>query len=325
MNVVLHYRASPGFRAALASLAPPWMRVTVIDEADRPTFLQALPHTDALLHVLEPVTAAMIAQAPRLKLIQKIGVGLNTIDLDAAAAAGIAVANMPGTNSQAVAEQALTLMLGCLRRIVSLDAAVRAGQGWSLPLTTFDEVGEIAGRTVGLIGFGEVPKRLAPVLAALGARVIAWSRTSFEHAAATCVPFDELIATADVISLHVPATPDTAGLLDARCFARMKRGVVIINTARGALIDEDALMQALESGHVAAAGLDVFQTEPVPPTHPLLQFAQVTVSPHSAWLTPETLRRSLSIAMENCRRLRAGEPLLHGYVPQPGGDKTGRS
>ena len=315
MNVVLHYRASPGFRAALTALAPDWMQVSVIDEADTQSFMAALPVTDVLLHALEPVTAVHIALAPRLRLIQKIGVGLNTIDLEAATAAGIAVANMPGSNAQAVAEHTLALMLACLRRITLLDSAVREGNGWTLPEATYDRIGEIAGRTVGLVGFGAIPRCLAPVLDALGARVIACARSPFEHDFVTQVSLDALIDEADIISLHVPATPETAGMLDTARFSRMRDGAIIINTARGALIDEAALGSALTAGRVAAAGLDVFASEPVAADNPLLQFEQVVTSPHSAWLTPETLRRSLSIAVENCCRLRAGEPLLHEYRP----------
>ncbi len=171
MKAVLHYRASPGFRRRLAA-APDWLSLAVVAEADSEAFAREMIDAEVLLHVLEPVTADHIAAAPALRLIQKIGVGVNTIDLAAARARGIAVCNMPGTNSQAVAELTLALMLAALRRVPLFDRETRAGRGWTAELDHFDGIGEIAGRTVGLVGYGEVARRLAPVLAALGARVL---------------------------------------------------------------------------------------------------------------------------------------------------------
>ncbi|HET7634558.1 MAG TPA: NAD(P)-dependent oxidoreductase, partial [Burkholderiales bacterium] len=169
MKAVLQYRASSGFRKRLRELAPDWLDITVVNETDRAIFQEEMRDAEILLHVLEPVTAEIIARAPRLRLIQKIGVGVNTIDLDNARSRSIAVTNMPGTNSQAVAEMTLLLMLAALRRIVQLDRATRHGQGWNLKPEVFDRVGELCGRTVGLVGYGEVPRRLAPALQALGA------------------------------------------------------------------------------------------------------------------------------------------------------------
>ena len=314
MKVVLQYRASPGFRAQLVAAAPEWLDIVVVDEADKTTFGAAMLDAEVLLHVLEPVTAAVLAHAPRLRFIQKIGVGVNTIDLVAARARGIAVANMPGTNSQAVAELTLALLLATLRRIQMLHRETRAGRGWELPVETFDRVGEVHGRTVGLIGYGEVPRRLAPALSALGAKLLYTARTPKAHAIAEWRALPELLAAADVISLHIPLSDETAKLINAESIARMKRGVVIINTARGGLIDETALLAALACGHVAAAGLDTLALEPAGADHPLLALDNVVVTPHVAWLTPETLARSVGIAMENCRRLNAGEALLHQVV-----------
>lgn len=311
MKAVLHYRASPGFRAQLAAAAPPWLRIFVIDEADKVTFGKEMLDAEVLLHVLEPVTAAVLANAPRLRFIQKIGVGVNTIDLNAARARSIAVANMPGTNSQAVAELTLALTLATLRRIPMLHRETGAGRGWSLPVDTVDRVGEVYGRTIGLIGYGEIPRRLAPALHALGAKLLYTAHTPKAHAIAEWRALPELLAAADVISLHVPLSDETAKLINAESIARMKRGVVIINTARGGLIDEAALLAALASAHVAAVGLDTLAIEPAGADHPLLALDNVVVTPHVAWLTPETLARSIGIAIENCRRLKDGEALLH--------------
>jgi phosphoglycerate dehydrogenase-like enzyme len=310
MNVLLHYRASPGFRDALAQACPRGMTLSVVDAEDDAGLAAALPDTDAILHVLRPLKARDIGAAPRLRLIQKIGIGVNTIDLDTARAKGVAVCNMPGTNSQAVAELALMLMLAALRRFSYFDPLTRRGGGWRPEPEHFDRVGELAGRTVGLVGFGAIPQRLAPVLRALGAEVIHTVARQREGA----VSLEELLARSDVISLHCPATPETIGMISRAVLARMKPGAVLVNTARGELVDEAALYDALCSGHLRAAGLDVFQREPAAANTPLFALANVVVTPHVGWLTPETLARSIAIAFENCRRVQSGEPLLHRVV-----------
>lgn len=315
MKAVLQYRASPGFRAQLAGAAPEWLEIVIVDEADKIAFAAEMREADVLLHVLEPVTAQVIAAAPRLRLIQKIGVGVNTIDLDAARTRGIAVANMPGTNAQAVAEMTLALMLAALRRVAMLDRETRRGKGWTLPLDTFDRVGEIRGRTIGLVGYGEVPRRLAPALHALGAEVLYTARARKPDAVGEWRALPDLIEEADVVSLHVPLSAETAKIINAASIDRMQAGVVLINTARGGLVDEEALVAALRSGRIAAAGLDTLALEPAARDHPLLALDNVVVTPHIAWLTPETLARSIGIAIENCSRLLCGEPLLNQVVP----------
>ena len=141
MKAVLHYRATPGFRAAISALENDWLRITVVDEAEKPAFASEMHDADVLLHVLERVTRAAIDQAPRLKLIQKLGVGVDTIDLDAARARDIAVCNMPGANTRAVAELTLLLMLATLRRLSELDRQTRAGSGWALDSKLLDDLG----------------------------------------------------------------------------------------------------------------------------------------------------------------------------------------
>ncbi len=310
-RVLFHHEASPGLRARLAGLLREGLEVAVVPAEDRAGLAAVLPDVEILWHVLEPVTAALLEAAPRLRLVQKIGVGVNTIDLEACRARGIAVCNMPGTNSRAVAELALALMLAVLRRIAWLDRETRAGRGWALPEDFADRLGELAGRRVGLVGMGAVPRLLAPVLAAMGAEPVYWSRREKPDAPARFLPLDELLATSDVVSLHLPLLPETAALLSAERIARMKRGAVLINTARGGLVDEPALLLALSDGHLAGAGLDVFEREPLPADHPLLARPEVVVTPHLAWLTPETLERSLEVAVENARRLAVGTPLLN--------------
>jgi phosphoglycerate dehydrogenase-like enzyme len=309
VKALLHFAASGRLREKLAGIAEP--RIAVVAESDDTAFSREIADADVLLHVLKPVTAAMIAAAPKLRLIQKIGVGVNTIDLEAAARAGVAVANMPGTNTQAVAEHTLALMLATLRRIAAFDAATRLGEGWRLPADAVEALGEIAGSRIGLIGYGAVPQRLAPALAALGADVRYWNRSPRTGPFARPAPLDDLLATSDIVSLHVPLTPDTRALLDRAAIARLKRGAIVVNTARGELIDQAALAEALRAGRIAGAGLDVFVTEPAGAADVLADCPTVVRTPHIAWLTPRTLERSLAVALENCRRLEGGLPLLH--------------
>jgi phosphoglycerate dehydrogenase-like enzyme len=309
MKVLLHYDAGPGLAAQLATLSG--IDLTICPEADTARFAALLPETEALWHVLRPITAADIAAARKLRLIQKIGVGVNTIDLEAARARGIAVCNLPGTNSRAVAEMTLLLMLGALRRIAHLDAETRAGRGWSQPTALQDGLFELAGRKVGLVGYGAVPRILAPVLQTLGCEVLYTAQAPKADAIGTFRPLGALLAESDIVSLHIPETPETRGRINAVAIARMKPGAVLVNTARGGLVEQAALVAALKSGHLAAAGLDVFFAEPIDPSDPLLSLPNVVLAPHVAWLTTGTFERSFRLAAENCQRLASGQPLLH--------------
>lgn len=305
--IVLHARPSPGFRAAVDAIFGPG---TVVHVDEAAPLDDVATDITALLHVLTPVTPDFIAAAPKLKLIQKLGVGVNTIALDAARRAGVAVCNMPGTNSQAVAEMALSLMMAVLRRTCFFDARTRAGEGWSADPSELDAVGEVAGRTVGLVGFGHSAQRLAPVLAALGAKVVYTARSA-RDVPYDYLPRDRLLAESDIVSLHIPLTDETRASVDP--FA-MKKGAVLVNTARGELVDENRLVRALTCGHLRGAGLDVFAEEPLPRGNRLFGLPNAVLAPHIAWLTPETLVRSLTVAHENCRRLAAGEALIHRVV-----------
>ena len=294
MSIVFHFDGTEALRQRLEPLG-----VTLCPESDEAAFGRLLPEMEVLWHVLKPVTEPVIARAPKLRLIQKIGIGVNTIDLEAAKRRGIAVCNLPGTNTRAVAEMALALMLACLRRLPDLNAAVREGDwfgAWKLQ----QHFGELGGRTVGLVGYGAVPKILHPILEAMGAKVLFWSRSRKNS------ELDDLLARSDVVSLHLPLTPQTEGILDAR---KMKRGAILVNTARGGLVQGKPLQDCLESDHLAAAGLDVFAEEPVRRDHPLLRFKNVVAAPHLAWLTQETLQRSIEGALRNVNNLHAGLPL----------------
>jgi phosphoglycerate dehydrogenase-like enzyme len=311
MKVLFRFDGARWLSQRCADMADRGLTVTMASEQDESDYLSALPQTDVLWHILRPVTADAIATAGRLRLIQKIGVGVNTIDLDAARTRQIAVCNMPGTNSRAVAELTLSLMLATLRRTVGFDRMTRDGKGWSWPLDWQGDLGEIGGKTVGFVGFGAVPRLLAPVLTAMGADVVYTGRRAYADSGYTFVGKDELLRRADIVTLHVPLADDTRGWLDGKAIDRMKRGAIVINVARGGIVDETALVAALSSGRLAAAGLDVFVREPASAGNPLFALPNVVVSPHIAWLTRQTLERSLAVAVENCRRLAAGEALLH--------------
>ena len=310
MKVLFHYAAGPDLATRLASI--PALSISICPEQDDVLLTRLLAETDVLWHVLKRCTADMITAAPQLRLIQKIGVGVNTIDLDAAQARGIAVCNLPGTNARAVAELTLALMLAVLRRLPLFDAAMRRGE-WNDPALQ-DGIGELGGRTVGLVGYGAIPRILAPVLHALGCRLIYTSRSVRTDALGEWRTLDALLAEADVVSLHLPLTEQTAMLIDAAALARMKRGAVLINTARGGLVDQPALAEALANGRLGGAGLDVFVHEPHDASEPLFQLPNVVLTPHIAWLTTGTFDRSFALAAENCRRLAAGEALLHRVV-----------
>ncbi len=312
MKAVLQFRASPAVQARVQRRLPPWLEVVFADPTQPQQLLAAITDAQVLLHVLSPVTSELLRAAPQLRLVQKIGVGVNTIDRDAARARGIVVANMPGTNSQAVAEHALALMLAVLRRVCVLNDAMRQGQGWQLPLDALDSVGEIAGSHVALVGFGAVPQKLAPVLKALGARVSYFARTDKKSPHAQFQPsLEALLREADIVSLHLPLDEKTQGLMSTERLGWIRPGGILVNCARGELVDEIALQQALLSGALSGAGSDVFSVEPCDANHPLMALDNFVATPHVAWLTPQTLERSLDVAVENCRRLRDGEPLLH--------------
>ena len=299
MKVLFRFDASDALKRRVNALSTSKIDITCCAESEDAEYLRMLPEAEVLWHVLKPVTAGQIAAAAKLKLIQKIGSGVNTIDVEAAKKRNIAVCNLPGTNSRAVAEMTLLLMLSCLRRLPELHSSVRSAD-WKAAWKLQDRFGELGGRTVGLIGYGAVPQVLAPLLTAMGAKLRYWSRSKKN------AELEALIATSDIVSLHLPLTPETKGILDPR---RMKPGAILVNTARGGLVNEDILMEQLKSGRLAAAGLDVFSTEPAPKDHPLLALPNVVCAPHLAWLTPETFERSLGAALENVRSILTSAPL----------------
>jgi phosphoglycerate dehydrogenase-like enzyme len=208
-----------------------------------------------------------------------------------------------------VAEGAVLLMLAALRRLPVLDRATREGKGWPSDPTLGETVRDIGSCTVGLVGYGNVAKRVETIVTAMGARVLHTSTRDDGHAGWR--PLTELLADSDIVSLHLPLTDRTTGLLDAPTLASMKSEAVLVNTSRGAIVDEAALVDALRSGRLAAAGLDVFAAEPVAADNPLLTLDNVVLTPHVTWYTADTMRRYLGEAVDNCERLRDGRHLVN--------------
>ncbi len=230
------------------------------------------------------VGAAAIAAAPSLKVISKHGSGTDTIDQAAAAARGVQVVAAAGANAAAVAEHALALLLACAKSVAVLNARMHAGH-WDK--ATHKSV-ELEGRTIGLVGLGAIGLRFARMADAMGMRVIGFDPYAKELPAfVTRVELDAIWRESDAISLHCPLTPENARMLNARTLAACKRGVIVVNTARGGLIDEADLLEAVRSGQVASAGLDSFAVEPMGAPHPFHGEPRITLSPHIGGVTAE--------------------------------------
>ena len=292
-----------------------WLDIRYCAEDDDDTFYRELPDAEVIWHVLRPLSDSDLERAPRCRLVHKLGAGVNTIDVEAASRLGIAVANMPGANAASVAEGAVLLMLAALRRLPELDRVTRAGAGWPSDPSLGETVRDIGSCTVGLIGYGNIAKRVETIVTAMGADVLHTSTGDDGHPGWRALP--DLLAASDIVSLHLPLTADTSKLLDAAALALMKPGAVIVNTSRGPIIDEDALVDALRGGRLAAAGLDVFAVEPIPADNPLLSLDNVVLTPHVTWYTVDTMRRYLAEAVDNCRRMRDGQD-LRNVVNSPG-------
>ncbi|MEB3032352.1 2-hydroxyacid dehydrogenase [[Mycobacterium] nativiensis] len=293
-----------------------WLDIRWCPADDDITFGRELAEAEVLWHVLRPLSGDDLRNGPRLRLVHKFGVGINTIDVGTATQRGIAVANMPGANAASVAEGTVLLMLAVLRRLLPLDHATRQARGWPTDPDLGEHCRDIGGCTVGLVGYGSVAQRVAGMVAAMGADVLHTSTR--DDGRPGWRPLPELLAESDVVSLHIPLTEATEGLIGRAALARMKPGAVLVNTARGGVVDEAALIEALGNGRLAGAGLDVFADEPVPADNPLLGLDNVVLTPHVSWYTADTMRRYLTLAIDNCRRLRDGQPLTH-VVNQPTG------
>ena len=256
-----------------------------------------------LAMVADRIDEALLDAAPNLRAIANFAVGTDNIDLDAAAARGIPVGNTPDVLTDATADLAFALILALARGIVSGAATVRAGE-W----LTWDPAGDLgtdlAGATLGIVGRGRIGDAVARRAAGFGMEVVHSSRSSG-------LPLSELLERADVVSLHTPLTPDTQHLIDAGALARMKPTALLVNTARGGIVDQDALREALIEGRIGGAALDVTDPEPLPGDHPLLDAPNLLVVPHLGSATRRTRARMAEMAVENLLAALDGRPMPH--------------
>jgi len=277
------------------------VEVRWVDGPDREKLLAAVPEADALLvRSATTVDAEVLAAAPKLKIVARAGVGLDNVDVNAATARGVLVVNAPTSNIHSAAEHALALLLSAAREIPAADASLRE-HTWKR--SKFSGT-EIYGKTVGVVGLGRIGQLVAQRLAAFGTHVVAYdpyvSAARAAQLGIELLTLDELLGRADFISVHLPKTQETAGLIGKEALAKTKPGVIIVNAARGGLVDEEALAEAVTSGHVRAAGIDVFAKEPAPADEPLLKLENVTLTAHAGYNTPEAsmtmYRRAIDLA-----------------------------
>jgi len=245
-----------------------------------------------------------IAQCKSLRHIVFCGTGASSyMDVPALAELGITVHTYRGYGDTAVAEHTIALVFACARDVALSDRKIRGGT-WQ-PL----EGVQLFGKTLGVVGLGGIGCEVARIGAGIGMTVIGWNRTPRPEAGVPEVPIDELLASSDVISLNLSLTDETRGFLDAARLARIKPGAILVNTARGALVDEAALIDALASGRISRAGLDVFHAEPIKPDHPLARLDNVTLSPHAAFRTPEASENLLRCALDIVRKVQGYPPV----------------
>ncbi|MGB6762720.1 phosphoglycerate dehydrogenase [Mycobacterium sp.] len=283
------------------------IEVRWVDGPDREKLLAAVPEADALLvRSATTVDAEVLGAAPKLKIVARAGVGLDNVDVDAATERGVLVVNAPTSNIHSAAEHALALLLAAARQVTAADASLRA-HTWKR--SSFSGT-EIFGKTVGVVGLGRIGQLVAQRLAAFGAHIVAYdpyvSAARAAQLGIELLSLDELLGRSDFISVHLPKTPETAGLIDKDALAKTKPGVIIVNAARGGLVDEAALAEAVTSGHVRAAGIDVFTTEPCTDS-PLFDLPQVVVTPHLGASTEEAQDRAGTDVAASVKLALAGE------------------
>jgi glyoxylate reductase len=283
-------------------------------DRDENAMITLLSEADGAITLLsDPITRNVLEANPNLRIVANLAVGYNNIDVDAARELGVRVTNTPGVLTEATADFTMALMLGITRRVVEADAQLRRDRRCE-----WDPLGflgmSLQGRTLGIIGMGRIGIAVAQRAAAFGMSVIYTNRSDRDPGiAAKRVSLDELLEQSDVVTLHVPLSADTHHILDRRALALLRRGSYVVNTSRGAVIDEEALADALESGHLRGAALDVFEREPI--VNPrLFSLPSVILAPHIASATDEARTAMARIAATEIRRYFAGLPPIHGVV-----------
>ena len=311
-------RSLPG--GVLADLAAR-VELRVWPERRAPTPVELREHAagcDGVLCLLtDRIDAALLDACPGLRAVSSVSVGVDHVDLAAATARGIPIGHTPGVLTETTADLAFALLLAAARRVAEGDRWVRAGH-W-VPERVWEPdmlLGrDVHGATLGLVGLGAIGQAVARRAQGFGMRVLAWSRTRRDVPGVEFASLDSLLAAADFVSVHVALNAETRGLLGAPAFARMKPGAVLVNTARGGIVDEDALADALRSGRLGAAGLDVFAREPLDPASPLLGLPNAVLTPHIGSASEATRARMVALAVENLLAALAGERMPHCANP----------
>lgn len=269
---------------------------------------------DGYIAGLDQIDSSVLGAANRLTVIARYGVGVDGVDVEAATKRGIVVTNTPGANSVAVAELTITLMLALGRQLCRADEATRSGQ-WP----RYSGVG-LQGKTIGLVGFGAIGREVASRLQCFGCHILVSdpcvTREMGEGCGVQVVPLEDLLASSDFVSLHASLNPSTSGMVDHAFVQKMKHGAFLVNTARGELIDEEALGEALEKGHLNGAALDCFREEPPPPDHPLLRLPQVIVTPHTGSHTDDATNAMGWMSLRACLAVLRGERPAHVVNPE---------
>ncbi|MDW7730096.1 MAG: D-2-hydroxyacid dehydrogenase [Bacillota bacterium] len=281
--------------------------LTVYDRTDPDEVIDRIKEATIVLTNKTPLSEVMLKSAPKLRYIGVLATGYNVVDTAAAAAAGITVTNIPSYGTMAVAQMTIALLLEICHHTAHHSEAVFKGEWarrkdycfWDYPLIELDQ------KVFGIIGYGRIGRQAAKIARALGMKVIAYSRSAKDP---EIVSLDRLYSEADIISLHCPLTAETDKIINDQSISKMKNNVIIINTARGQLIDEEALASGLNRGKVYAAGLDVVSLEPIRPDNPLLQAKNCFITPHISWAPKESRQRLMEIAVNNLKQYLTGKP-----------------
>lgn len=315
--VVVTDTVFPSLEPTEQALAAVDAEVTLVSEPTAEAILKAARTADGLVVTYAKVTADIINGLERCRVISRTGIGVDNVDLEAATAKGIVVTRVPDYCIDEVSDHALGLLFALARKIPLANSAVHAGQ-WSVGLV--NPLHRLRGQTLGLVGFGQIPRALAPKAQALGLSVIAYDPYISKEAMAADgvkqVDLEQLLEESDHISVHAPLTPETRHMFNREAFQKMKPGAVLINTARGPLVDEDALVDALEAGELAGAALDVLEQEPPAAGSRLLGRADVILTPHTGFYSEESMIDLQTKAAEEVRRVLQGERPRNPVNPQ---------
>jgi len=288
-------------------------RLTVYDQTTDDQAVGRIGDAQIVITNKTPITVETLNAAPGIKYIGILATGYNVVDIDAAGARGIPVTNIPAYSTSAVAQFAIGLLLEVCHNIGHHSRVVYSGRweaGGEFCFWDYPQI-ELAGKTLGIIGFGRIGQAVAKIAAAMGMEILAHSRTETEEGRGLgrYVTLDELLAKSDVVSLHCPLTPATQGIIDRARIAKMKDGAILINTSRGLLVNERDLADALNSGKLMAAAVDVVSQEPIRGDNPLLKAGNCFITPHIAWAPRETRARLMDMAVKNLAGFLAGAPV----------------